>query len=152
MTDPKVPLLKRLDEWSKSPPSGPKPRGDKGKAWYDRLLDWADRQPVAFGGLSMKAGRLSYKEKSQPIAGVWVTVESAGELQKRATLTRAIAGGLVFGPAGAVVGSLFQKTVDTRELYMAVEGDQASWVVPVSPSKGAAARTFAAKVNTAARR
>ncbi|MBX0299368.1 hypothetical protein K2F54_05180 [Cryobacterium sp. 1639] len=127
------------------------PAKEKGPAWYDKVNAWVDRQPVVFEGVTMKAGILSYKRERQPVTGVQVTVETAGELQRRSTLTRTAAGAIVFGPAGAVVGALFRKQVDRRELYLLVDGDLFAWAVNINPSKGAAARAFAAKVNTAAR-
>ena len=46
---------------------------------------------------------------------------------------------------------MFRKQVDRRELYLLVDGELFAWAVNINPSKGADARAFAAKVNTAAR-
>ena len=124
----------------------------KKKAWYDRFLDWANRQPVTFAGVQMKGGKIIHKGQYMPLAGVSASVESAGELQRRATLTRTAVGALAFGPAGAVVGALLTKQVDKRELYLMIDGERFAWAVKVHPSLGAAARDFASKVNTASRR
>lgn len=152
MNDSKAPWYERLEAWSKSDPKPTRPRTPGSKPWYDKVAEWADRQPVIYGGIMMKAGKLSYRGEYQPVAGVRVRVESAGELQRRSTLTRTAAGGLLFGPAGAIVGALFKKTVDKRELYLLVDGPVFAWAVEVRASDGPAARSFAAKVNTASHR
>lgn len=147
MTVDKPPTrLERLKAWSESPTPSL-----HSKPWHRRLGDWAADQALTFEGLRMKDGKLDYRGQYQPVAGCRVTVDSAGELQRRSTLTRTVAGALLFGPAGAVVGALFQKQVDLRELYLLVDGERLAWAIPVHPSRGAAARSFAAKVNDAAR-
>lgn len=104
-----------------------------------------------FAGVTLQGDTVSFKRESQPVNGVQAVVETAGELRKRSTITRTLGGGVLFGPAGAVVGALFRKKKDARELYLLIDGPKYAWVVEVSPSKGAAARKFAAAVNTAAK-
>ena len=157
MTSPKAPWYERLDAWAKSPPKEralTTPMSERHAAplaWHDRLGDAVGASPTSFEGVRLQGDRISHRSQSQPVAGVTAVVESAGELQRRATLTRTVAGGLVFGPAGAVVGALFKKKVDTRELYLLIDGERFAWAVKLNPKRGAAARRFAATVNTAAR-
>lgn len=106
---------------------------------------------TTFEGLTFDGSVLSYGGQSQNVESARVLVETAGQLDRRTTLTRVAAGGFLFGPAGAVVGALAKKKVDHRELYLVVDGDLYAWAVPVNPNKGAEARAFAAKVNTASR-
>lgn len=146
-----TPWYDRLSAWAGSPPKVKPITGEKKVYWFDRLGAWVARQPVTFGGVRMKDGKLRYKGRYQPVDECTVTVDSVGAIRRRPTLTRTAAGGVLGGGAGAVIGALLTKTVDDRELYLIVEG-RINWAVPVSPSQGAAARAFAAKVNTAARK
>ncbi|MHB1020701.1 MAG: hypothetical protein ACYC1R_10945 [Coriobacteriia bacterium] len=85
---------------------------------------------------------------------VRVAVDTAGNLMQsqRASLGRVAAGGLLFGPAGAIVGGMFKKsqTHDNRELYILVESDIVAAVAQCDPDKGGEARQFVAKIQTTA--
>jgi hypothetical protein len=81
--------------------------------------------------------------------------DTAGNLatSSRTTLTRVAAGGLIFGPAGAIVGAVAKKNkvVDTRELYLLVESSAFSGVITCNPDDGPRVRQVAAAINNAAR-
>lgn len=97
-----------------------------------------------FGGVVIRGDRVEHKGKSLPLAGAHATVDSAGEIDKRITATRLV----LTGPFALA----FRKKKDKRELYLMIEGDGDAFVVEVDPKKGAEARKFAAKLNTAASR
>lgn len=85
---------------------------------------------------------------------VAATVDTAGNLAvgRRATLTRMAAGGLLFGSLGAIVaGAGFKKdrVHDARELYLLIESPNLLSVGEFDPSKGAALRDFAVRINNA---
>lgn len=97
---------------------------------------------AAFDGVVVKNGAISHGRESLPLAGARVTVESAGDVDRRITATRLI----LTGPFALA----FRKKKDHRELYLTVENAGSMFVVPVDPKKGEEARRFAAKVNTIA--
>lgn len=96
-------------------------------------------------------GSLRYGGEWQDTATCHAEVETAGQVRDRATLTRVVGGALVAGPVGAVVGGLFRKRVDDREVWLVVTGDKHDWVVPVRSAQLKQARLFVAEVNSAAR-
>jgi hypothetical protein len=97
----------------------------------------------------------------QTAQGTWnlgpsvnAVVDTAGNLatSSRSTFTRVAAGGLLFGPVGAIVGGVAKKGKihDTRELYLMVEGPDFAGVVTCNPDDGAKVRQFAVAVKQAA--
>lgn len=89
------------------------------------------------------------------VRGASATVDAAGSIAvtQRPTLTRAAAGGLLFGPIG-VLGSLASRkreVHDTRELYLIIETEAGGIVVECPGGDGLVARQFAVAIGTAAR-
>ena len=85
-----------------------------------------------------------------PVAGATAFFD-AGVQQSRMTGTRVITGGVLFGPAGAVVGGLLKKK--KHHCYVTVtfaDGNVAIAEVPIKEQSQA--REFAAKVNAAGAR
>jgi hypothetical protein len=70
------------------------------------------------------------------------------------TLTRIAAGGLLFGPVGAIVGGTAKKTKmhDTRELYLLITGQEFAALITCNPDDGAKVRQFAVAVMQSALR
>lgn len=87
-------------------------------------------------------------------ASVFATVDTAGNLatSSRSTLTRIAAGGLLFGPVGAIVGGVAKKTRthDTRELYLLIQGENFATLITCNPNDGQHVRQFAMAVRQAA--
>lgn len=87
---------------------------------------------------------------------VSAVVDHAGNLvhKSRSTMTRMGAGAVIAGPLGFLVGVAAKKgqTVDNRELYLFVEGEDWADSTNCDPGKeGQKVREFAQKVNVAAR-
>jgi hypothetical protein len=95
-----------------------------------------------FEGVVVKDDMIRHGRESLPLAGAHVTVDAAGEIDKRITATRLV----LTGPFALA----FRKKKDRRELYLMVEGEGGAFVVEVDPKKGGDARRFAARVNTMA--
>lgn len=90
------------------------------------------------------------------VEGITARIESTGDLHvyraSRSTLTRTVAGGVVAGPIGAVVGAGIKKgstrTNDTRQLFLTVTGPGWQEVTQLNPDMGLEARQFAAAIQT----
>lgn len=105
------------------------------------------RNDARFNGHKIRGGVYYYPGGSAPVGGATAVFESGAE-RKRMTVTRVGAGGILFGPAGAIVGGMLKK--DRSKCYVSVTlatGDVAIIEAPVKDE--AAARGFAAKVNAA---
>jgi len=119
-----------------------------GTKWTEHVQEKTPSQRADFAGIAVIDHWIYYQGQGQAVAGVNVLVETAGQLAARSTVTRTVAGGLLFGPAGLIVGALFRKKQDMRELYLLVDGPLYAWAVPVPPKLGPQARNFAAFVIT----
>lgn len=95
---------------------------------------------ASFEGIVVKNGAISHGKETVPLAGARVSVETAGDVDRRITATRLI----LTGPFALA----FRKKKDHRELYLTVESNGSMFVVPVDPKKGADARAFAAKATS----
>ncbi|MFB7724127.1 hypothetical protein [Nocardia sp. NPDC056100] len=108
-------------------------------------------QREADPGIRISRGMVSAPGQ-EPIsaAGARASVESSGALVKRATVTRIAAGGLLFGPVGAIAAGLgAKKTVEDRRLFVLVEnavGEQL--IVEVHAKHEAEVRRWAVRFNT----
>lgn len=94
-----------------------------------------------FEGAKLSAAGVSYKGTTVPLPAT-ARVETAGDVRRRATLSRTVM-------TGGVGFFFLKKKVDDRELYLTVEGEGESFVMDVNPKKGRDAREFAARVNAA---
>lgn len=143
---------------------------ESGKAdWQQAKADWqstkADLQKAKDGfgqvqnqarfKMSLVDGVLThfegFRKTTKPVTGVTATVDVSGAVNRRITATRAGAGFVLAGPIGALVGAAARKKQDDREMFLLVEGPDFAWVEPVAAKHHAAARQFAAQINTAAR-
>jgi hypothetical protein len=103
----------------------------------------------------------------QPLAGVQAHVDSAGDIDRRLSLTRTAGGALIAGPIGAVLGGLAKKKKkkkkkkkNTRQLFLIVEGPTFAWAEEIEltghkhadKKLEADARKFAAKITTAGKK
>lgn len=82
---------------------------------------------------------------------VAASVETAGNITTRPTVTRTAAGVVIAGPVGALLGLSARKKVDKRELYLLVEGADWAEVVELKPKQGAQARKLAQRINVLSR-
>lgn len=125
---------------------------DSAAGFASTLQDLSRPVPMtAFAGITIGKDSVTYKGEARPLEGVVAHVETAGELTRRATLTRTAVGGFIFGGAGAIVGALLTKKKDTRALYLMVEGPEFAWVVKVPFRQDQSARRFAATLSAAGR-
>ncbi|MEV0716786.1 hypothetical protein [Asanoa sp. NPDC050611] len=109
----------------------------------------------SYGGVKLHELAVHTPNGRGDLIGASATVDTAGNLvlSKRPTLTRMAAGGLLLGPLGALGSLAFQKTKkhDARELYLLIETPDLASVVKCPADEGLKARSFAAKINTAAK-
>ncbi len=87
---------------------------------------------------------ITYKRETCPLAGAVGRVETAGEIDKRITITRLV--------ALNIFAIALRKKKDKRELYLTVEGDGFAWLVDVDPKLGKQAREHAARITAAGSR
>ncbi len=86
-------------------------------------------------------------------------MDTAGALthgvRSRRTLTRIAAGGVVAGPVGALAGAMLKKQtnvkVDSRELYLLIDGPDWAVLQRCNPRSATAVRRFAQAINQASR-
>ncbi len=132
----------------------------KAQRALDRATALGDSTIASFAGKTGKV-KVSATQIKVP-SGVFpmnprvqAAVDTAGELvvSRRPTLTRMAAGGLLFGPIGALLGAGVTKkeVADKRELYLLIEGDEFASLIQCDPDKGQKARQTATAINQAAR-
>lgn len=126
------------------------------------LKDWYNAQDARYkesisaiggfyGAYALHKGDLlwDFRKTKRPIAGA-VAVPEAGIADKSPTLTRVVGGAILAGPAGAIVGGLFQK--DKSRFYVTVTFSDESAVIIEGPAKDESKmRRFAEKINAASR-
>lgn len=108
------------------------------------------------GSISFTESTITTPSGTYPLdESVTAAADTAGNLatSSRSTLTRIAAGGLVFGPVGAIVGGAAKKTEihDSRELYLLVQGAQFAAVLTCEPDDGPKVRQFAMAIVQAGR-
>lgn len=125
------------------------------KEWFSAQGERAKEARSDIGGMYgayvLHAGELlwDFRKTKRPIAGATAVAES-GTASKSPTLTRVVAGGMLAGPAGAIVGGLFQK--DKSRFYVTVRFADEAVVIIDGPSKDESKlRQFAEKINAASR-
>lgn len=146
-------LLDRMRSWQAD-------QLEKGEARLERLTEKAKEADEAvqagkrisshnakFGGHKISGGMYYYPGGSAHVGGATAAFESGAE-SKRMTVTRVGAGGLLFGPAGAVVGGMLKK--DRTKCYVTITLATGETAIIESPAKEEGeARKFASAVNAA---
>lgn len=107
-----------------------------------------------FGGYAILNGALHGKNPqngwptSWPVAGASCELEQGATVGPRTTATRVVAGAVVAGPVGAIVGGMLRK--DRNKVYVVVTLADGSQVLIDGPAKDERdAREFVAKLNAA---
>lgn len=125
------------------------------KSWYKNQMARYEEANSDIGGMyneyALSGGNLlwNFRRTKRPIAGAHAVVESGRDV-KSPTLARVVAGGVLAGPAGAIVGGMFQK--DKTRFYLTVTFADGSVVVMDGPVKDEPKlRDFAERINAASR-
>lgn len=125
------------------------------KSWYNNQMERHKESQSAVGGsygaYALHDGDLlwDFRRTKRPVAGA-VAVAESGSAVKSPTLTRVVAGGILAGPAGAIVGGLFQK--DRSRFYVTVTfADQSVIIIDGPTSDETKMRQFAESINAASR-
>lgn len=104
-----------------------------------------------YGQFALRSGNLewAFRQERRPVAGATAVFET-GAAAKSPTLTRVAAGAILAGPAGAIVGGLFQK--DKTKAYITVTfADESVVIIDGPASDEAKMRAFADKINAASK-
>jgi hypothetical protein len=106
------------------------------------------------GTISANELMISINGASYPLdSSISARVDTAGNFatSSRTTFTRVAAGGLLFGPVGAIVGASAKKNKshDLRELYLLVEGPEFAAMLTCNPDHGSRVRQFATALKQA---
>lgn len=119
--------------------------------------DWPEKFTLYDTEIKTPKGTHDLAESVRAIADTAGNVSVAMSHSNRMSATRIGVGGLLAGPIGAAIGAASpksvknEKTVDKRELFLGVEGDDWHILKRCNPDKGEAVRNFAMAVNVAAR-
>lgn len=123
------------------------------KDWYTGQIE-RQNESALYGVHKLARGEYSYlpkgkfKQVRKPVDGASAEFESGAD-NSGATASRVIAGALIAGPAGAIVGGLFKKQKGRVYVYVTfADGDVAIIDGPVRDETKL--REFASKVNAAA--
>lgn len=128
---------------------------DAGVRQADKALAAArtPRTLASVGGVTLTETSIIVNGNARPLTpGITAQVDATGDIQKyatsRTTATRVVAGAMLAGPVGAIVGGSAKKgkvhTNDTRQLYLIVTGPNWQEVVQLNPDWGTQARQLAA--------
>ena len=107
-----------------------------------------------FGGYRIVNGNLTGRNPATgwpgtwPLGGMTAELEPGVDVGARTTATRVVAGAVIAGPVGAIVGGLFRK--DRNKVYVVVTLADGSQILIDGPAKDErGARDFTAKLNAA---
>lgn len=125
------------------------------KTWYKNQMARYEEAQSDIGGhygvYALTQGNLAwnFQRTKRPVAGAVAVFESGREV-KSPTLARVVAGGVLAGPAGAIVGGLFQK--DKTKCYVTVTFADQSVIIIDGPARDERAlKDFAERINAASR-
>lgn len=104
-----------------------------------------------FAGIKIEGDVIRRKSERHPITGVEATVETAGSVDRRFSLTRTAGGALALGPPGALIGAIARKKIDQRQAFLLISGPDFAWAVEFNADDLAKAHEFAAQVTTLGR-
>lgn len=110
-----------------------------------------DRKLAKFEGVTLRKRSIGRGlADTQPLTGVHASIESGEALSRRTTATRVVAGAVLAGPVGAVVGAVAKKKTG-GDSYLVITGPEFEWQIEVDRKHADKARQFAAQINTAAK-
>ncbi|OZC80538.1 hypothetical protein CH274_15320 [Rhodococcus sp. 06-418-5] len=116
--------------------------------------DWADKHQLdvmVTGHCQLYGDTVKLDGKSYPVADATATYEPGSTIASRVTATRVVAGGLLLGPLGAVIGGMAKK--DMSRMYVAVTLRDGRVITYAAPArKEEKIREFIASVNAAGRK
>lgn len=125
------------------------------KSWFkaqnERYKEAQSNIGGFYGVYALRSGNLVWglNQKKWPVAGAQAVFET-GASAKSPTLGRVAAGAILAGPAGAIVGGLFQK--DKTKAYITVTFADESVVIIDGPAKDETKmRDFTQRINNASR-
>ncbi len=105
-----------------------------------------EEQVKALGGLIVdeQALTLTYVNETIPMSAVSATIEQDLSIE-RVTATRVVAGALIAGPVGAVIGALVKKR-EAGDSYLVIDTPETQWLVTVNSKAVAAARAVLTQI------
>jgi hypothetical protein len=105
-----------------------------------------------FGSSTLQGKTLTIRGRNYDVThGTTAEVVGAVERNRRSTVTRTVAGGVVAGPVGALAGHAAKKKAETSTAILAIDGKDWSESIPVGVDSYADAVRFAQAIKLAAR-
>ena len=103
-----------------------------------------EKATAALGGLVVGEHHLSYSNETVPMSATTATIEQDLAVE-RITATRVVAGALLAGPAGAVIGALAKKR-EAGSSYLVIDTPASQWLVTIDRKAITAAREVVTKI------
>lgn len=100
-------------------------------------------------GLTIGRDTLTYRYSDYPLKDARAFVDHGANISARMTATRVVAGGVLLGPLGAVLGGMAKK--DRAKVYLVVEfPNEEALLIETKAKHEKDAREFATRINSAA--
>jgi hypothetical protein len=135
-------------EYETPPASAEAVQVDRELTGAEALGIFKQAMPVSFKGYTFQGNELRKGLRSWPLNECEANVETGAAVSSRVTATRVVAGAMMFGNTGALVGAISKK--DRSKVYLTISVADNVFLEEVRGLDEGKARQFANKLNQAA--